>query len=341
MTRHQLIDFGEGRKLESFAGYLIDRPSPAADSFPRRVPRRWRDADARFDARERRWHLRTPFPDALAVDCGGFIMPIRLTPYGHVGLFPEQAANWAWLARRRESSAATSPAPAALNLFAYTGAASMALLAAGYHVAHVDAAKPNVEAAKRAVEANRFGDRPIRFLVDDAMKFAAREIRRGRRYHTVVLDPPAYGHGPKGRTWRIARDLWPLLDLCFELVAPESFRLLVTGHSPDVGPEEIVAHARKALARKALAREAPSREGLAREAPSREGLAREVPSREVPSREVPGRKVLGRRASAGPAAAADGEPIGLRTESGRSQLNDLAGRHLDAGFYVRIVSERA
>ena len=311
MTRHQLIDFGDGRKLESFAGYLVDRPSPAAEPFPRRAPGRWKDADARFDAHDRRWHLRTPFPDSLAVDCGGFIMPIRPTPYGHVGLFPEQAANWAWLGRRRESPNTTFPASRALNLFAYTGAASMALLAAGYQVAHVDAAKPNVEAAKRAVEANRFGDRPIRFLVDDAMKFAAREIRRGRRYHTIVLDPPAYGHGPKGRTWRIARDLWPLLDLCFELVEPESFRLLVTGHSPDVGPEKIVAYIREALTREDL------------------------------TRKVLGQKATDLPAFARQAAGSLGGPIGLRTDAGRSQLNDLAGRHLDAGFYVRIVSERA
>lgn len=294
--RYQLIDFGEGRKLESFAGYLVDRPSPAAESFPRHAPGRWRLADARFDPRQRRWHHRTPFPESLAVDGGGFRIPIRLTPYGHVGLFPEQAPNWAWLARRQASPETTSPAAHALNLFAYTGAASLALLSAGFHVAHVDAAKPNVEAAKRAVEANRWGDRPIRFLVDDAVKFAAREIRRGRRYHTIVLDPPAYGHGPRGRTWRIARDLWPLLDLCFDLVEPEAFRLLVTGHSPDVGSEDIVAYVREAF---------------------------------------------GRKASGAEPAASPGGGVGLRTESGRSQLKDLAGRHLDAGFYVRIVSGRA
>jgi 23S rRNA (cytosine1962-C5)-methyltransferase len=113
------------------------------------------------------------------------------------------------------------------------------MIVAGFHVAHVDAAKPNVQAARIAAQHNRRGDAPIRYLVDDAAKFAARELRRGRKYHTIVLDPPAYGHAPGGKAWRLERDLWPLLENCLALLDPDHFRLLITGHSPQVGAQEV------------------------------------------------------------------------------------------------------
>ena len=241
--RYELIDFGSGRKLESFAGYLVDRPSPAAGSSERRDANRWSQADARFDEVAHRWRYSRDWPETLLVDCGAFHMPIRPTPFGHVGLFPEQSANWAWLAADDPPSSArvdhSDPPRQALNLFAYTGAATMALVAAGYSVAHVDAAKPNVQAARLAAEQNGWSQRPIRFLVEDAAKFTAREVRRGRRYRSIVLDPPAYGHSPQGRAWRLQRDLWPLLQDCLRLLDPDSFRLLITGHSSDIGPDRI------------------------------------------------------------------------------------------------------
>ncbi len=244
---YALVDFGAGRKLESFAGYLVDRPSPAAAAASRRLPDRWNGADACFDEISKRWWYVRPWPESLSIDCGRFRMPIRPTPFGHVGLFPEQAPNWDWLSAGRPPSPdrlhdgeQDEGAPRALNLFAYTGAATMALVAAGYQVAHVDAARPNVHAARVAAELNGWAARPIRFLVDDAAKFAARELRRRRRYHTIVLDPPAYGHSPRGKAWRLQRDLWPLLDNCLRLLGPTTFRLLITGHSPAVGPSEII-----------------------------------------------------------------------------------------------------
>jgi 23S rRNA (cytosine1962-C5)-methyltransferase len=126
-------------------------------------------------------------------------------------------------------------------LFGYTGASTMALAVVGYHVAHVDAAKPNVQATRIAAEHNGLAEAPIRYLVDDAMKFAAREVRRNRKYHTIVLDPPAYGHSPDGRAWRLQRDLWPLLENCFRLLDPAEFRLLITGHSPEVDQSNVTA----------------------------------------------------------------------------------------------------
>lgn len=240
--RYELIDFGDGRKLESLAGYVVDRPSPAAEQSRRSIPQAWNQTGSVYDADQRRWIHHQPWPEDLSIDCGSFRMPVRPTPHGHIGLFPEQAANWRWLASERTSDA--SPRDA-LNLFGYTGASSLALVTAGYRVAHVDAAKPNVQSLRTATVANRMDDPPIRFLVDDAAKFTAREVRRGRRYHTIVLDPPAYGHDPRGRAWRLERDLWPLLDDCQKLLDPSSFRLLVTGHSPQVDHTDVVEYWRQ------------------------------------------------------------------------------------------------
>lgn len=234
---YRLIDFGGGRKLESLAGYRINRPSPAAESAIRHSPVEWKAVDARFDERRRCWSFNRPWPNDLAIAYASFELPVQPTPYGHIGLFPEQQDNWDWLAADHCGPGEIRPA---LNLFAYTGASTLALLAGGYQVAHVDAAKPNVEGLRAALQWNRWTDRPVRLLVDDAAKFAAREVRRQRRYHTIVLDPPAYGHSPRGRAWRLERDLWPLLDDCLRLVDPAAFRILLTGHSPQIEPAQVI-----------------------------------------------------------------------------------------------------
>lgn len=226
-----------GRKLESLAGHLIDRPSPPASGKIASHPSRWAEADAVYHLGDRVWDHRVPWPQRLLINCGGFQMPVRPTPSGHVGLFPEQFDNWDWLGT---TPASFQKGQAALNLFGYTGASTVALARAGYAVAHVDAAKPNVQAARIAAEQNQLTQAPIRYLVDDAAKFAAREIRRQRKYQTILLDPPAYGHAPKGQAWRLERDLWPLITDCLQLLEEDSFRLLVTGHSPEVDQADVL-----------------------------------------------------------------------------------------------------
>lgn len=260
---YQLLDFGDARKLERIAGRLVDRPSPAASNERKSRPLLWKQAESRFDPASKRWHHRTPWPDDLQVDCRGFLMPVQPTPYGHIGLFPEQSHNWKWLQTnqpkqqlRQGSTLPLAPeqtepavrntafpkhesARRGLNLFGYTGASTIAMAMSGLEVAHVDAARPNVAAARRAANLNHLGDWPIRYLVDDAAKFAAREVRRERMYQTIVLDPPAYGHSPKGKAWRIERDIWPLLSNCLELLDTQGGRLLVTGHSPEITVTDI------------------------------------------------------------------------------------------------------
>jgi len=199
----------------------------------------WPQADSYFDVATRSWSHRVPWPSGCSLDCGPFRMPVRPTPFGHIGLFPEQRPNWNWLARPPVAGPAQVQG---LNLFAYTGASTMAMVAGGMAVVHVDAAKPNVQAARSAARLNGWQDRPIRYLVDDARKFAAREVRRERCYHTIAIDPPAYGHGSSGAAWRLARDLRPLLDDCLRLLRSDSFRLLVTGHSRDVDQSDVLQY---------------------------------------------------------------------------------------------------
>lgn len=231
MSDYQLIDFGRGRKLESLGGYTVDRPSPAAEcSQPALSERVWAGADARYWLDRRAWEFRRPWPAGLVLHAGPFRLPFRPTPFGHIGCFPEQAAQWSWLARWAASFPAGSPPANCLNLFAHTGGSTLALASAGAAVTHVDAARPSVQAARQAAADSGWGAAPIRYLVEDAGRFVSRELRRGRRYRAVVLDPPSYGHGPDGKAWRIDRDLWPMLDECLALLEGPRCLLLLTGH---------------------------------------------------------------------------------------------------------------
>ncbi len=227
-----MIDAGAGRRLERFGAHVVDRPHPGADDH-RRAPARWQDADLAFD-RDTGWS-----GDGLAtarsgwdVDLEGLGLELRPTETGQVGVFPEHAVTLPWL---RDRIDAAPERPDVLNLFAFTGLATLALARAGSAVVHVDAARPAVEWARRHAARNGLEDRPIRWLVDDARAFVAREVRRGRRYHGVVLDPPTYGHGPSGKAWRLSRDLQPLLDDVRRLLVPGAF-ILLTAHAADLDP---------------------------------------------------------------------------------------------------------
>lgn len=317
MAEYRLLDFGDGRKLEAIGELVLDRPSPAAEGVSKHNATLWRNVDSRFlkvNGRAK-WVHRIGWPQDLSVDCGGFSMPVAPTPFGHIGLFPEQRENWAWIQNFGRSLArdcGRMPVFRVLNLFAYTGASTLAAassigglgLTGGLEIVHVDAAKPNVQAAKRAAMINGLahatdGQLSVRFIVEDARKFVGREIRRGRRYDLIVLDPPAYGHGTKGAAWRLERDLWPLLEDCLRLLDDRSDDrnidggnadrdrlaakgLLITGHTAACGPAEIRSWMRER----------------------------------------------------GEQVASLGKP---HEELGRAGLIDCAGRFLDAGFYMRMM----
>jgi 23S rRNA (cytosine1962-C5)-methyltransferase len=297
LSGYQLIDFGDGRKLESLGGYLVDRPSPAALAFSKTCDRnRWSAADARYESDRKDWQFRQPWPAAIALDAGEFRLPFRPTPFGHIGCFPEQLPKWRWLAetiaalqddRLVTSDSGGKPSLQCLNLFAHTGGSTLAMASQGAVVTHVDAAKPSVSIARQNAQDNRLGEAKIRYLVEDAVRYVGRELRRGRHYDLIVLDPPGYGHAAGGKTWRIQRDLWPLVDDCLRLLPTRGAAMLITGHSELPDQNEIASYLRQRLG------------------------------------------VRGQRADCH--AATDR----LSLDTGRSQLTDLAGRRLDAGYYVR------
>lgn len=230
---HQLLDFGGGRKLERFGSYVLNRPSPAAEGFAQEQPELWPQADARYDrGAERRgdWRCAKPIADRWPADFGEFTLELKLTEFGHLGLFAEQVENWRWIYEQVRRAGAIK----VLNLFAYTGGSTLAAASAGAEVVHVDAAEGVVAWARRNAEASGLADKPIRWIHEDAAKFVARELKRGNRYHAVILDPPAFGHGPRGQNWKLDTDLAELLEMCCALCSDQRQFLLLTCHSGDL-----------------------------------------------------------------------------------------------------------
>lgn len=224
----ELLDVGDGARLERFGTRVVARPNPAADG-PRADVALWSQASLTFEP-GRGWTGET---DPWNVEVAGVRVELRPTPTGQVGLFPEQAPSWGWLRTR------VAPGMAVLNLFASTGVATLVAASAGASVVHVDGSRPTVAWARRNADLSGVADRPIRWIVDDVAAFVAREVRRGRHYDGVVLDPPSYGHGAGGRAWRLEDDLAPLLDGCAELIGDQDGFVLLTAHTPGFGPDRL------------------------------------------------------------------------------------------------------
>lgn len=225
--QYELLDFGAGRKLERLGEFVLDRPSPAAEGLRVGNSSLWSTANARYDRSTAKWS--GDLPDQWLIEHASCRFLLRATEFGHIGLFPEQATNWDWIARH--VAAAHRPIKV-LNLFAYTGGSTLAAAAAGAEVTHIDAAHNVVQWARRNAELSGLESRPIRWIAEDAVKFVQRELRRGNRYDAVILDPPSYGHGPKGEAWKIDSDLPPLLDRLAELTRDDRRFVLLTCHSP-------------------------------------------------------------------------------------------------------------
>jgi 23S rRNA (cytosine1962-C5)-methyltransferase len=239
--QYQLLDFGAERKLERFGNYLLDRYSPPAEDVRKSNSAEWKNVHARFERTEGdegRWKPADALPATWTIAHAELTFELQATPFGHVGVFPEQAANWDWIAK--QVTRASRPLRV-LNLFAYTGGSTLAAAVAGAEVVHVDSAKNTVAWARRNAELSGLADKPIRWIAEDAKKFAERELRRGNRYDAVILDPPSYGHGPKGEAWKITRDLHPLLTTCAELTEGQRAFMLLTCHSPGFDPPEVEA----------------------------------------------------------------------------------------------------
>jgi 23S rRNA (cytosine1962-C5)-methyltransferase len=233
---YRLIDSGNGRKLERFGKVLVDRPEPQALWRPGLAAGRWEAANAVFsgegDDEGGRWRSNGALPESWPVRVRDITVNCRLSAFRHLGLFPEQLPHWDWMTDRLAQIARKGGGrPRVLNLFAYTGAASIIAAKAGAEVVHVDASKKAIAWARENQAASGLNDAPVRWLLDDARKFVAREVRRGRTYHIVLLDPPPRGHGPGGELWEMFDHLPGLVGDCVKLLDRESAALVLTAYA--------------------------------------------------------------------------------------------------------------
>ncbi len=230
-----MLDTGDGLKLERWGDAILVRPDPQI-LWPLHEAAAWSGWDGFYHRSETgggRWEFRRALPDSWTVRYGDLTFKIRPTDFKHTGLFPEQAANWDWCSQKIR---AAGRKVSVLNLFGYTGAATIACAAAGASVCHVDAAKGMVQWCRENAALSGLSAAPIRFIADDCLKFVAREARRGRRYDAIIMDPPAYGRGAAGEMWKIEVHLWKLLAECRALLSEQPLFFLINGYASSLSP---------------------------------------------------------------------------------------------------------
>ena len=224
---YELIDSGDGEKLERFGEVVLARPDPQVLWRKLLPAAEWKKAGGSFARDDKKdagngsgWSLKAGLPDRWKIDFADLKFWIRPTAFKHVGLFPEQSTNWDWM-REKISGAIKNGAKdiEVLNLFGYTGGATLACAQAGAKVVHIDGSKVAIAWARENAELSGLEKKPVRWILDDARAFVKREIKRGRKYHGIIMDPPSFGHGPDNEVWKIEEDFMPLVEMCFEILA--------------------------------------------------------------------------------------------------------------------------
>ncbi|MDD6189751.1 MAG: class I SAM-dependent methyltransferase [Clostridiales bacterium] len=231
----ELIDCSDGEKLERWGQYTLVRPDPQAIWSTRRENRAWFSPNGRYARSSSgggRWE-KADVPESWQIHYGELTFNVKLMNFKHTGIFPEQACNWDFIMDKVRNAGRPLNV---LNLFAYTGAASLAAAAAGASVCHVDAAKGMVAWAKENAAASGLSDRPIRWIVDDCQKFVEREIRRGRRYDAIIMDPPSYGRGPSGEIWKLEESLYPFVKLCSQVLSDDPEFVIINSYTTGLSP---------------------------------------------------------------------------------------------------------
>ena len=240
---YQLLDCGDGLKQERWGAYTLVRPDPQI-IWPGRgesAGSPWQNWDAfyhRSDTGGGKWEMRRPLPEHWKISYAplGLTFKIHPTSFKHTGLFPEQAVNWEWFAGKIKTARSRGREISVLNLFGYTGAASIAAAAAGASVCHVDAAEGMVKWCRENAALSGLTNAPVRYIVDDCLKFARREIKRGRRYDALIMDPPTYGRGSTGEMWRLEDHLWELLKECRALLTEQPLFFLINAYTARLSP---------------------------------------------------------------------------------------------------------
>ncbi len=232
---YEVLDASEGEKLERWGQYLLIRPDPQVIWKTERNHDGWDRPNGHYHRSSRgggSWDFRD-LPESWRIGWRELTFNLKPFAFKHTGIFPEQAVNWDWF---REKIRGAGRPVSILNLFAYTGGATCAALAEGAFVTHVDASKGMVTWARENAESSGLKDAHVRWLVDDCVKFVQREIRRGNRYDAVIMDPPSYGRGPKGEVWKIEDTVYPLIELCAQLLTPRPLFFLVNSYTTGLQP---------------------------------------------------------------------------------------------------------
>ena len=233
---YELIDATDGNRLERWGKTILVRPDPQVIWKTGESSPLWKSANAvyhRSASGGGQWEYRRRMPEKWQITYGDICMVVSPTGFKHTGVFPEQAVNWDWFGEKIRNAGRPIKV---LNLFAYTGGATLAAAAAGASVTHVDASKGMVNWAKENAAASGLSGAPIRWLVDDCVKFVEREIRRGNHYDAIIMDPPSYGRGPKGEIWKIEDAIHPLIKLCTKILSDDPLFFLVNSYTTGLAP---------------------------------------------------------------------------------------------------------
>ena len=233
---YELLDCSSGQRLERWGDVILIRPDPQVIWKTEKTHPLWYKAHAVYNRSSSgggKWDIRRKIPDAWKIKYGDLSFMVKPMGFKHTGVFPEQAVNWAWY--QEKIKAADRPVKV-LNLFGYTGGATLACLAAGASVTHVDASKGMVAWARENAQASSLADRPCRWIVDDCAKFVQREIRRGRRYDAVIMDPPSYGRGPNGEIWKLEDNVYDLITLTEQVLSDKPLFFAINSYTEGLSP---------------------------------------------------------------------------------------------------------
>lgn len=230
---YELLDSGAGEKLERFGKVILRRPDPQAIWEKRLSDERWLSADAVFKKAGQggKWINKKGILDKWPISIGGLNFYLKLGSFKHTGVFPEHAPNWSFISEKTSQAVKENGKASVLNLFGYTGGATLAAAKAGAEVTHLDGSRVAIGLAKENAAASSLSDKPIRWILDDARAFVRRELKRGKTYDGIIMDPPTFGRGPKGETWNIEKDLPELITLVKKILSPKPMFFLINGYA--------------------------------------------------------------------------------------------------------------
>ena len=234
---YKILDMADGQKLEKWGNVVLSRPDPQIIWKNKSFPDKWKQINATYHRSKTgggAWEFNKKIPSSWQIHYKNLTFNIKPMGFKHTGLFPEQAVNWDWMINKIENEKKHKKEIKVLNLFAYTGGATVACLSAGASVCHVDSSKGMVSWAKENVISSKLADRKVRYIIDDVVKFVQREIRRGNKYDAIIMDPPSYGRGAKGEVWQFENNIYDLVELCTQVLSDDPLFFLINSYTTGI-----------------------------------------------------------------------------------------------------------